>query len=122
MKKNILFGSVAIALLALNVLAFSAASAFAYDPQPVTHGDCYQTMSSCDHSGALYASCTSQKKSEYCRQTNAKCHPCDNEPIFYDPDGPIVGPVFPGEYPGVPFPGNSGKVGDPGTQPTPFRP
>lgn len=125
MKKNVLIVLGTMVFVALNVLAFSTASAFAYDPQPVTHGDCYQTMTTCDHTGAMYASCTSQKKSQYCTQTNSKCRPCSNEPVFFDPDGPVVGPVnprFPGEYPGVPFPGNSGKIGDEGAQPFPFNP
>lgn len=97
----------AIVLLTLNVLAFSSTSAYAYQHplDPIYIGDCYQTMSSCDVTGVLYENCTSRHTSRNCKQTNAKCHGCGNEPIIYDPVvGPIVYPGIGPEHPGEPMP------------------
>ena len=98
MKKKLLLGIGAIALVALNVLAFSAMSAFAYQKpiEPIFIGDCYQTVSACGLSHIQYENCTSMKTAHLCRQTNVKCRPCGNEPIIFDPiDGPVVDPFYP---------------------------
>ena len=102
-----MLGIGAVALLALNVLAFSATSAYAYDNplDPIFIGDCYQTVSTCGSSPVLYQNCSSKKTSQYCKYTNSHCHACGNEPIFFDPIvGPIVDPGITPEYPGVPVP------------------
>lgn len=101
MKKNILFGFAAIALLALNVLAFSAAAK--PEPQlPIEFEGCYQTVSSCDVYGVQRENCTSRKTNHKCTRNYYKCHNCNNGPVILDPIDepirpidPIVGPIRP---------------------------
>ena len=100
MKKNILFGFAAIALLALNVLAFSAAAK--PEPQlPIEFEGCYQTVSSCDVYGVQRENCTSRKTNHKCTRNYYTCHNCNNGPVLYEPIEepikfePIEGPILP---------------------------
>ncbi len=104
MKKKLLFGALATALVAVNVWAFCALSASAKpEPQlPIEFEGCYQTVSSCDVYGVQRENCTVRKTNHKCTRNYYKCHNCNNAPIILDPIDepirpfdPIVGPIRP---------------------------
>lgn len=97
--KKFLIGFSAVALCALNLLAFSAIAK--PEPQlPIEFEGCYQTVSSCDNYGVQRENCTSRKTNHKCTRNYYKCHNCNNAPVIVpiDPifDDPIVvGPIRP---------------------------
>lgn len=100
MKKNLLFGLAATALIALNALAFSASAK--PEPQlPIEFEGCYQTVSSCGYSSVMRDNCTSRKTNHKCTRNYYTCHNCNNGPVLYEPIEepikfePIEGPILP---------------------------
>ena len=82
MKKKILFGVVAVALIAMNVFAFSSA---ALPPSPYPPGfhdsGCYQTMGRC---GRFYREvCTSLYTNSQCKQYYCSDCAIHQEPIIH---------------------------------------
>lgn len=97
--KKFLIGFSAVALCALNLLAFSAIAK--PEPQlPIEFEGCYQTVSSCDNYGVQRENCTSRKTNHKCTRNYYKCHNCNNAPIILQPiddDIIVVGPYRPAE-------------------------
>lgn len=67
MKKKILFGVIATALVALNALAFSAPSSALPPEPPVTNG-CFQTTSYACEPGVLRKACTQMNTKKQCKE------------------------------------------------------
>jgi len=91
--KKFLIGFSAVALCALNLLAFSAIAK--PEPQlPIEFEGCYQTVSSCGYSSVSYENCTSRKTNHKCTRNYYKCHNCNNGAVILEPFEPIVGPII----------------------------
>lgn len=75
MRKRILFGVIAAALVVLNVAVFAVSSVAAPPEPPVTNG-CYQTFSYCKDGATLILrkNCTVQNTGKQCRV--AYCTSC----------------------------------------------
>ena len=105
MKKNLLFGLAAAALVVLNAMAFWA-SAEPKPQLPIEFAGCYQTVSPCGYSSVLRENCTSRKTNHECTRNYYTCHNCNNgliiltpieKPLEFDPgEGPIL-PIDPVE-------------------------
>lgn len=120
MKKVFLIGLGAIALMALNVLAFSSSVAVAETTTlPYEFSSCYQTISSCGSYGyGEFKNCTSRRTSSKCYYNYYKCNNCSYGPLEpndpdqpYDPGRPYIDPRV---GPEVPIPADFGNKMDPG--------
>ena len=85
MKKKILFGAIAAALVALNALAFSSFAA-APGGSGGSSAKCYQTMSYCS-AWHLHLSCTTSKTGNYC--SRYYCTSCPSTPVVIIIDQPV---------------------------------
>jgi len=93
MKKKILYGVIAAALVVLNAAAFSAPSVAAPPDLPPTNG-CYQTMSYDCEPGVLRKACTQMNTKKACKEYI--CSGCvihwkpEEELISFDPYDPEI--------------------------------